>query len=331
MNETLTHLSHVLPVLAVLAAVFGFLGWSVRGGNKQPAPSKAAKPAPTSDKGQQDRAKNLEAALEKSKVAHKALKSELENLQASTVSKSTLETAAAELDAARKALETETKRSSTLETDLKKSQETLKTLNALANEGEKAQKDRSFALENELSKTREQLAILQNRPDDSAVLNAEIERLRESVAVSTRFAGEMRKREATAVEALEKAEAKLADMSDPSRPPAAVERKIGPVVDSGRIAAAKAEVIRLVELNKQKLAESPIVAAPVIAEAAPVIVEESSVIAEAAPAMVEEKPEVEEQTPVAEEDAPVIAEAPETEEEAPPVKKAVAGELFAFD
>ena len=73
------------------------------------------------------------------------------------------------------------------------------------------------------------------------MLNAEIERLRESVAVSTRFAGEMRKREAAAVEALEKAEAKLAELSDPSRP-AAVSKKIGPVVESGRIAAAKAEV-----------------------------------------------------------------------------------------
>ncbi len=274
MNETLTHLSQVLPVLAVLAAVFGFLGWSVRGVSTQPAPTKAAKPAPTSDKGQQDRAKNLEAALEKSKAAHKSLKSELENLQASTVSKTTLETTVAELDAARKALGTETQRISTLETDLKKSQDTLKTLNARANDGEKNQKDRSFALENELSKTREQLAILQNRPDDSAVLNAEIDRLRESVAASTRFAGEMRKREAAAGEALEKAEAKLADLAAPSRS-APISKKIGPVVDSGRIAAAKAEVIRLVELNKQKEAAEPVEAAAVITEAAPVVTEET--------------------------------------------------------
>ena len=70
-----------------------------------------------------------------------------------------------------------------------------------------------------------------------------------------RTAGEMRKREAAAIEALEKAESKNADMSDPSRP-AASARKVGPVADSGRIAAAKAEVVRLMEMNKQKESEA---------------------------------------------------------------------------
>ena len=84
-------------------------------------------------------------------------------------------------------------------------------------------------MENELSKTREQPAVLQNRPDNSVEFHAEIERLRESVAVSSRFAGEVRKREAAAIEALEKAEFKFTDLSDSSRP-AAVSKKIGPVV-----------------------------------------------------------------------------------------------------
>ena len=353
MNETLTHLSAVLPVLAVLAAVFGFLGWSVRGKSNQPATITATKAAPSSDKGPQDRAKNLESALEKSKAAHKSLKAELETLQASTVSKTTLETAAAELEVARKALETETKRSSSLEVDLKKSQDTVRNLNSRANDGEKAQKDRSFALENELSKTREQLAILQNRPDDSAVLNAEIERLRESVAVSTRFAGEMRKREATALESLEKVQSQLASIGDSSRP-AAVAHKIGPVVDSGRIAAAKAEVIRLVELNKQKVAEISILAAPVMVAALPAIVEETPVIVEEAPLIVEEAPVIAEEIPdtlesipTSEEEAPVMIEEdvsqieeaptlspepPEPKEEATAPKKLQgADELFALD
>ncbi|MGL4401050.1 MAG: hypothetical protein ACRCXD_14365, partial [Luteolibacter sp.] len=243
-------LSQVLPQIAVISAVAAFLGWMIRGLTTKPAPAKAA---PASEKSQPDRAKNLEASLEKSKAAHKALKAELESLQSASVPKTTHEGTIAELESARKALETETRRISAVETDLKKAQDTIKQLNARLNDGEKAQKDRSFALENELSKTREQLAILQNRPDDSTVLNAEIERLRESVAVSTRFAGEVRKREAAAVEALEKAEAKLAELSDPSRP-AAVSKKIGPVADSNRIAAAKAEVLRLVEMNRQKQA-----------------------------------------------------------------------------
>ena len=333
MNETLTHLSAVLPELAVLAAVFGFLGWSVRGKSNQPAQTKATKAAPASDKGQQDRAKNLESALEKSKATHKNLKTELENLHASSVSKATLETAAAELEAARKALETEAKRSSALEVDLKKSQDTVRNLNSRANDGEKIQKDRSFALENELSKTREQLAILQNRPDDSAVLNTEIERLRESVAVSTRFAGEMRKREATAVESLEKAEAQLANMSDSSRPAAAAERKIGPVVDSGRIAAAKAEVIRLVELNKQKIAEISVAAAPAIIEETPAAIEETPSVIDEIPDTLEPIPTSEEEAPEMIEEAPAISHEPAAPEEetSAPKKLQGAGELFALD
>jgi len=268
-NETLSLLSKVLPQLAILAVVFGFIGWSLRGPGGKPA----AKPSST-DKSQQDRAKNLEASLEKSKAAHKALKTELENLQAASVSKATFESSAAELAAARKTLDTETKRISTFETDLKKAQDTIKNLNARANEADKLQKDRSFTLENELSNAREQLAILQNRPDDSAELRAEIERLRESVAVSSRFAGEVRKREAAVIEALEKAEAQLAGLSDPSRP--VVSKKIGPVGDSDRIAAAKAEVIRLVEMNRQREAAAvaepeplPLEAAPTLAESTP--------------------------------------------------------------
>lgn len=293
MSDTLTLLSKVLPQLAIIAVLCGFIGWSLRGRPAKAAPAKAS--TPIADKGQQDRAKNLEATLEKSKSAHKALKAELENLQSASVSKATFEKTTAELAAARSALDTETKRASTLETDLKKAQDTVKLLNARLNDGEKAQKDRSFALENELSKTREQLAVLQNRPDDSAELHVEIERLRESVAVSSRFAGEVRKREAAAIEALEKAEAKLADLSDPSRP-AGVSKKLSPVVESDRIAAAKAEVIRLVEMNKQKEATTVVAAG----EEPAVIVEEIIVIEEEV-LIVEEAPLTHEEVPAADE------------------------------
>lgn len=290
-------LSKVLPQLAIIAALAGVIGWTLRGLTTKPAPAKAAS---SGDKAQPDRSKNLEATLEKSKAAQKALKAELEALQASTVPKATLDAATAELEAARKEFDTETKRISTLETDLKKAQDTIKHLNARANDADKAQKDRSFALENELSKTREQLAILQNRPDDSAELNAEIERLRESVAVSTRFAGEMRKREAAAVEALEKAEAKFADLSDPSRA-AVASKKIGPVVESGRIAAAKAEVLRLVEMNKQK-------------EAALAVEEATAVVQESTSPAEEEPLPAEQQIPAAPEATPVEKKAPASTE-----------------
>lgn len=304
--------------VAIIAVVCAFIGWLLRG---KPAPVKAA---PVSEKGQ-DRGKNLEAALEKSKATHKALKAELESLQAATVSKTTYETATAELETLRQALDTATKRIAPLEADLKKSQDTLKTLNARTNEADKAQKDRSFALENELSKTREQLAILQNRPDDSAALNAEIERLRESVAASTRYAGEMRKREAAAIEALEKAEAKLSTPSDGPRPAAASE-KIGPVEDSGRIAAAKAEVIRLVEMNRLKEEAAASQEAPVVAGKTPDITGETPATVEELPVLAEEEPAITEETPVIAEEPPIIAD------KVPVAKKTpTTGELFSLD
>ena len=255
MFDSFQALSQVLPHIAVIAAVCGFVGWSLRGRSQQPEKGKSSKPQPSADKGS-ERVKNLETALEKSRAAHKALKSEMDQLQETSVGKPVLEATTAELDASRKLLETETKRVSALEAELKKAQDTNKTLNARSNGAEKAQKDRHFALENELSKARQQLSTLQERPDDSAELHVEIARLKESVAVSTRFAGEMRKREAAAVEALEKTQAQLVAASDPSRP-AISSKKIGPIVDSGRIAAAKAEVLRLVEMNQQKAAERP--------------------------------------------------------------------------
>jgi DNA repair exonuclease SbcCD ATPase subunit len=241
--------------LAVLAAVCIYIGWSMRGPGKKATP---AKPPVANDKPQGERSKNLEASLEKTKAALKSTKAELEALQSASVAKSTFDSAKSELVAARNSLESEAKRISVLEADLKKAQDTLKTLNTRLNEGEKAQKDRNFSLENELSKTREQLAILQNRSDETSPLESEIERLRESLAVSTRYAGEMRKREAAAIEALEKAETKIANLSDPSRPATPTPaRGIGPVGDSDRIAAAKAEVIRLVEMNKQREIPAP--------------------------------------------------------------------------
>ncbi len=310
MNEILTNLSKVLPQLAVLAVVFGFIGWSLRGLGNKPAPAKPTTAKPPSEKGQsQERVRNLETALEKSRSAHKALKTEFDQLKAGTVSAESFQNTTAELEAARKALEAETKRISSIEADLKKSQETVKNLNARANEVDKSQKDRSFALENELSKAREQLALLQNRPDDSAELQTEIERLRESVATTTRFAGELRKREAAAVEALEKAEARLANALETGKDIPVTSKKIGPVVESGRIAAAKAEVLRLVELNKQKAAEA------VEIPAAPVEVPAAAVEIPAPP--VEVVPEVVESAPEPVEEVPVVAEIEPTPEPLP--------------
>lgn len=315
-TSALTQLTNLLPQIAIISAICGFVGWSLRGLVSKPAPAKTAAAAPQA----RDRSKNLEAALEKSKDALKILKSEHEALKASAVSSATLDKANAELDATRKSLDSETKRISTLETDLKKAQDTIKNLNSRANDADKVQKDRSFALENELSKARQALALLEARPDDSAGLHTEIERLRESVAVSTRYAGEMRKREAAAIEALEKAQAQVAEMSDTSRPAAAVAKKIGPVGDSDRVAAAKAEVLRLLESNKQAAAPAPLEIAPAAVETAPASAETPAAVVEAAPEVDETAPALAETTPTPVEEAP-----------APEKKPMVHGDLFAID
>ena len=332
MNETLILLSKVLPQLAVIAVVSGWLGWWLRGKVTKPVTT-PLKANGTAEKAGPDRAKNLEAALEKSKAAHRTVKAELEALQAASVPKTSVDQIAAELESTRQAAAAEGKRIATLETDLKKAQDTIKNLNNRANDVDRAQKDRRFALENELSKAREQLAVLQERPDDTASLQAEIERLRESVATTTRFAGELRKREAAATEELEKVRLQLADVNAGPRLESQ-PKKIGPVGDSDRIAAAKAEVLRLVEQNRQRAAA--VAVAPPVAEA----VSEAPVSeAPVSEAPVSEAPVSEEpisEAPVSEE--PVseepVSEAPvsETPPEPKPEKKPpVHAELFTLD
>ncbi len=347
MNETLTLLSKVLPQLAVISAVCGFVGWYVRGLSSKPASATVAKTPAASEKAQnQDRARNLEATLEKSKAAHKAVKAELDQLKSHSVSQEAFEKISAELEAAHKAVEAETRRFSALEPELKKAQDAVKNLNARANEADKTQKDRSFALENELSKTREQLTLLQNLPDDSADLRAEIERLRESVATTTRFAGELRKREAAAIEAMEKAEGRLANAVETGRDLPTPSKKIGPVGDSSRITAAKAEVLRLVEQNKQRAAiqetSIPVAETPAAAEEeitppveVPTVADEVPSMPDAAPITPDEVAAAPDEAPTASEEiatAPVEAPAPPVEVASSSQKKPIAtGDLFALD
>ena len=89
MNETLILLSKVLPQLAVIAVVSGWLGWWLRGKVTKPVTT-PLKANGTAEKAGPDRAKNLEAALEKSKAAQRAVKAELETLQAASVPKTSV-------------------------------------------------------------------------------------------------------------------------------------------------------------------------------------------------------------------------------------------------
>jgi len=249
-----TSLADYTPQIAGIAAVAALLGWILKGALTKSKPVKAVANKETPAK---DRSKSLEAALEKSKAANKAAKSALDSLQASSVPSAKFEEVQTSLEIAQKSLESEAKRFFLVEADLKKSQDTIKNLNGRSNEVDRGQKDRSFALENELSKVRQQLAQLEARPDDTSELHAEIERLRESVATTTRYSGELRKRETAALEALSKAQGQISNTPAPAVAPlAAASIAAAPAGDSDRVAAAKAEVLRLLEQNKQ--ASAPI-------------------------------------------------------------------------
>jgi chemosensory pili system protein ChpA (sensor histidine kinase/response regulator) len=266
----------LLPLLGLTAILFGLFGWWLRRKFHAPVVASNKPAAAPTDLPARERVKKLEHALTKSEAAQKALKQDLESLHAKTISKATHDKAARELAEAQHRLEADVKRIQALEAELKKSRDAVNTLNSNAAEANKGQRDRTFTLENELSKTRETLAILQARPDNTLVLQAEVDRLREAVTNSTRVIGELRKQETAAVEAMTKAQRKLeaalgtaaeseaaADTGAVSLLPAlarATRKQPKPAPEFAfdpvdRVADAKAEVERIHAQNAQKEAD----------------------------------------------------------------------------
>jgi fused signal recognition particle receptor len=264
----LWYIIKLLPLLALTAVLFGVLGWWLRRKFHAPVVS-SHKPQVQDDLPARERVKKLEHALAKSEAAQKAIKHDLETLQAKTVSKQALDKASKELADAQHRLDADLKRIQTLEVELKKTRETLNTLNSATAEANKGQRDRTFVLENELSKTREALAILEARPDNSLGLQAEIDRLRETLTNSTRVIGELRKQESATAQALTKCQAQIeaATLNSSAAETGTVslltamemaERKPSRSGNSGasdRVVDAQAEVERLNSLNAQKRAE----------------------------------------------------------------------------
>ena len=259
----------LLPILALTAALFGWFGWWLRRKFHAPLVSSSKPHATQDDLPARERVKKLENSLAKSETAHKSLRHELETLQAKTVSKHTLEKAAKELADAQHRQDADHKRIQALETDLKKARETLNSLNSAAAEANRGQRDRTFTLENELSKTREALAILEARPDNSLALQGEVDRLRETLTNSTRVIGELRKQETTSAQSLAKCQTQLeaATRLPAAGAPDAVSllpamelaernaRKPSKENTSTKVAQAIEDVERLHALNAQKEAE----------------------------------------------------------------------------
>ena len=199
----------LLVLLSATAALFGYFGWWLRHKFHAPVVSSTKPATVPDDLPARERVKKLEHSLSKSEAEKKALKHDLETLQSKTISKLAHEKITKELAEAQHRLESDLKRIQALETDLKKSRDTVNTLNSNAADANKGQRERTFALENELSKVREALSVYESRPDNTLTLQAEVDRLREALTNATRVIGDLRKQETAAVEAMNKAQKKL--------------------------------------------------------------------------------------------------------------------------
>ncbi len=284
MNGNIWLILKILPYLGGCSLIAGFVGWYLhhklvqqRGSHAEPV---------NHSKDDQVRLKKMQEKLHKSEALNHSLTNELNAIRTASVSKLDHEAAAQSLAETKKSVDLERQRIATLEADLKKAQETISAFHSKANAAVKDEKSRIFVLENELSKTRAELLDLQGKGDDSTELRKELERMRESVANSTRFAGEARKREAALAEELESSKAKWEKLSAVGTPvisaPAPLHSFASamPAVVSDNVAKARAEVARLNEERKQKQNEeaahlaASLVAAPAVVVAADVVVED---------------------------------------------------------
>jgi predicted flap endonuclease-1-like 5' DNA nuclease len=249
-NGNIWFIIKLLPLLAATAIIFSFIGWWLR--CKLGHCGSQGAQSSGDDSAHRDRIRKLEDLLKNAEGANKAVKSEMEVLRLSSIDKSKFDTAAAALVAANSSISSDRNRITLLEADLKKAQAALQIHNSKSNESNKQDKDKLFALENELSKTREELAQLKETPDDTAHLKSEVNRLQDALSNATRVAGEMRKRETAASEALAKCEARIGGQETKNEatilplfttPPVRSADELAK--SAAKVAAAKAEVERL--------------------------------------------------------------------------------------
>ncbi|NJM37889.1 MAG: hypothetical protein HC845_08570 [Akkermansiaceae bacterium] len=243
----------LLPLLAFCALVFGLIGWWLRSllSGNQGANQEVQKVTNSSqDNASRARIRKLEEKLQKADGDYKSIKGSYEALQKSSVSTATLESAEQEIARLKELDLSNQKRLAAFEADTKKAQASIAALNANLNDADRQQKDRTFALENELSKTREQLSRFESGAGKDEEYQAEIERLRESLANAIRVAGELRRQETATAEALAACEARCETLGQAPKSTSSIRPLLGAVqsaapVESDRIAAARAEVMRL--------------------------------------------------------------------------------------
>ncbi len=267
----------LLPLLAFCALVFGLIGWWLRSllsGNHGSNHEVQKVVNTTQDNSSRARIKKLEEKIQKADSDYKSIKGNYEALQKSSVSTNALEMANQEIAALKELDTANQKRIAAFETDSKKAQASIVALNANLNDANRQQKDRTFTLENELSKAREQLSRFESSTNKDSEYQNEIDRLRESLANATRVTGELRRQEAATAEALAACEARCEKLGEAPKSISSITPLIGPIdrsapVESDRIAAARAEVIRLnAERQATKKSEQLAFAEPALESAA---------------------------------------------------------------
>ncbi len=207
-------LLELLLYLILAAVIFGFLGWWLRGLFSSPKPAsseeKGTHQSANSDANARDREKikKLETQLKNSESALQAIRSQHDSLQKASAPRETLDQAQQENAALKEAAAAAQKQAEALASDLKRAQATAATLNAKVNEGSKSQQAATLALQNDLAKTKEELARASTGGAALADLKKELEQVRESLAMANRSNSELRKSQATAAAALAACEAR---------------------------------------------------------------------------------------------------------------------------
>lgn len=257
----------ILPLLVASMVIAGFIGWYLRCkiGKCHGHHHVVAEPSKHDDHG---RYKKLQEKLHQTEAAWKTARTDLESLEKKSAPLAEYELLQSEVNNLRNSFAHEKQRADTVDTELRKAQETISSFHNKANIDVKEQNDRTFVLENELSKAREQLLRFQSAGDDSAELRKELASAQETAANATRYAGESRKREAALSEMVDSLKGKLdamqTNVSTDLRPRPFVSA--APAMESETVLKAKADVARLNaervarEQTERKAAEEKVIA-----------------------------------------------------------------------
>lgn len=246
-----------LPYVAFCSIIAFLLGlWFAR-------PKTATVTTPhTSSKSHADEAgpmKKLQEKYHQAEAEIRGLRQEISQIKSASVSAKEHQILKSEVETLHTHLETEKKRTASLEADLRKSQDISATLNSRLNNEAKSQSSRVIALENELSKAREALqsanGSFSSISDDE--IRVELERAKETATNAIRLVGEARKRESALqqeLETLKNQREKNPEKVGPIREASSAKNTVDIVVKPSPVQRAMEQVRLLNEKREAELA-----------------------------------------------------------------------------